>query len=134
MLPTFTGTNSQFLDDKNRLAIPARFRDRFDTIVYLAAGDEGCIAAYTPRAYEEAGAVVMAEPANTPAGRDARRDFFGRTAELRTDGQGRVVIPPFLLEHAGLVKDVLVVGAGEWFEFWDTNRHAERQAARQQGG
>ena len=138
MLPTFTGTSSQLLDEKNRLAIPARFRDRFDTIVYLTAGDDGCIAAYTPAGYEQAGVSVMEESATTVAGRDARRDFFGRTAELRTDGQGRVVVPQFLLEHAGLGKDVLVVGLGEWFEFWDAKRHAawkaSRQTAKQAGG
>lgn len=118
------------MDDKNRLAIPARFRDQFDATAYLTVGEEGCIAVFTREAYDAQGATVMAKSADTREGREARRDFFATTAELKTDSQGRLTLPAFLVKHAGLTGDAIAAGNGEYFEFWDAGRWAAREAAK----
>ena len=127
----FTGNSPQQMDDKNRLAIPARFRDQFDATAYLTVGEDGCLAVYTRSAYDARGAAVMEKPADTREGREERRAFFANTAEVKTDAQGRLTLPAFLVKHAGLNKDVIAAGTGEYFEFWDAARWEAREAARE---
>lgn len=115
----FTGKYEQLLDDKNRIAIPAKWRDQFDAPAYLTSGDEKCIAVYTKGAFEAASAEVLAMPASTKEGRDGRRKFFGDARDVAKDSQNRLLVPQPLLDHAGLEKEILVIGTGEWFEVWD---------------
>ena len=57
-------------------------------------------------------------------GRSVQRYFFSGAAEVEPDKQGRILIPPNLREHAGLEKDVTVIGAAVRAEIWDTARWA----------
>ncbi|MGH2633296.1 MAG: division/cell wall cluster transcriptional repressor MraZ [Tepidiformaceae bacterium] len=122
----FLGRYTQQLDDKKRLAIPARYRDQFDSPAFLTASPDGCIAVYTKDGYEKAAEEVLAESGKTRPGRDSRRDFFTDTRDIKPDPQGRLTLPAFLLDHAGLSKEVVVAGVGEWFEYWDAARWAAR--------
>ena len=47
------------------------------------------------------------------------RHFFSGAAEAEPDKQGRVMIPPALLRHAGLDREVVVAGMRDHFEIWD---------------
>jgi len=125
----FLGQFEHQMDEKNRIAIPARFRDRFEAPALLTASPDGCIAVYTREGYESAYAEILALPTQASAGRTARRRFFGQTHEVKKDAQGRLVIPAALIAHAGLKKDVVAVGAGEWFEYWDKDAWAVQDAA-----
>ena len=115
----FTGKYDLLLDDKNRLAIPSKWRDQFDAPAYLTSGEEACIAVYTKGAFEQAAAEVQALPKSSEAGRIGRRKFFGDARDVMKDGSGRLLIPQSLIDHANLKRDITVVGAGEWFEIWD---------------
>ncbi len=122
------GTSDHVLDDKKRIAIPSRWRDQFDAPAYLTSGKEKCIAVYTKSDFEKASEAVLAMPADTKAGRDARRRFFGDTRDVAKDAQGRLLVPQFLIEYAGLAQDVTLVGTGEWFEIWDKPTYAQYNA------
>jgi MraZ protein len=126
----FFGKIPQILDDKKRIAIPAKWRDQFDAPAFLTAGPEGCIAIYTKADFEAASAEVLAVSASTKAGRDGRRTFFGNTADVAKDTAGRLLVPQQLIDHAKLTRDIVVVGAGEWFEVWDKAIWDEYDAAR----
>jgi len=115
----FLGRFDHQLDDKKRVAIPARYRDQFDKPAYLTASPDGCIAVYPKAAFDSAAAEVLEVSAKTPEGRGGRRQFFGLAADVPKDSQGRLLVPAPLLEHAQLKKDVVVIGAGEYFELWD---------------
>ncbi|MFN0146484.1 MAG: division/cell wall cluster transcriptional repressor MraZ [Dehalococcoidia bacterium] len=115
----FLGTFEARLDEKNRMPIPAKYRDQFDAPAYLTSGEEPCIAVYTRDSFEARAAAVKANSADDEQGRDALRKFFGDAHDVARDAQGRLLIPQRLLLHAGLTKDVTVVGSGDWFEIWD---------------
>ena len=125
----FLGTFEARLDEKNRMPIPARFRDQFDAPAYLTSGEEPCIAVYTKISFEARAAEVQSTPASDPAGRNARRKFFGDAHDVPRDAAGRLLIPQRLITHARLIKEVAVVGTGDWFEIWD----AAEWRARQEG-
>lgn len=125
---SFYGKTPQMLDDKKRVAIPARWRDQFDAPAFLTASPDGCIAIYTKLDFEAASKEVLAVPASSKDGRDRRRRFFANTHDVAKDSAGRLLIPQPLIEHARLTRDVVVVGSGEWFEVWDKSAWDEYNA------
>ena len=54
--------------------------------------------------------------------RTLQRYFFAGAADVEVDKQGRIVIPAKLREHAGLEKDIMIIGASSRAEIWDKER------------
>ena len=108
------------IDDKNRLTLPARFREAFAGGVVVTRGLEGCLSAY-PREQWERMVGSWLDPLN-PFSKEARqmhRYYYAGASEDTPDKQGRVTIPAALLQHAGLGKEVVVAGVGDRAEIWD---------------
>ncbi len=126
----FLGRFEAKLDDKNRMAIPAKYREQFDAPAYLTSGDEPCIVVYTKAAFDEEMARVKALSTTTTEGPRLRRKFFSDAHDIAKDTQGRLLIPAPLLAQAGLNKadrDIVIVGNGDWFEVWEPQRWREYQ-------
>ncbi len=115
----FRGNFEYQLDDRNRMALPPRFREDFAKGAVLTPGLEHCIEVYTLEGYESASEVVNRIPAHTEQGRRLRRAFFGSSFDVQRDPQGRLLIPPKLIQFAGITKDVVVVGADKHLEIWE---------------
>ena len=116
----FRGTFDYTLDAKNRLTVPARFRADLAGGVVLAKGLERCVAVWTPGAYDAYTAAALQDfhPLSKEA-QKLRRFFAANSLDTELDAAGRVMLPAFLLEHAGLRKDVVVTGSGDFLEVWD---------------
>jgi|SRR5215471_1474982 len=117
------------LDDKNRLAIPARFRQAFADGIVVTRGLDGCLYAYTRADWQELveGRLARVDTLSRE-GRLIMRHFFSGAAEAELDRQGRVAIPAALLASAGLQKDVTVAGVYDHLEIWSReawHRHLE---------
>ena len=116
----FLGTHEHTIDDKNRLTLPARFRDSFAEGVVLTRGIDRCLDAYRREDW-----LRLVDDRLTPLDplsketRRLRRHHFSGAAEAELDKQGRVMIPAPLLEHAALGREVVVAGTGEYLEIWD---------------
>jgi len=116
---------SQFeltLDAKNRLTIPARFRDPFRAgLVLVRSFDVPAVGIEPLGDYREFVQQSLAgrHPLD-PATRNIERSLNSMATPAELDGQGRVTIGPSLLEHARIAgKDVVLVGSGRRFELWD---------------
>ena len=121
----FRGTFDHTLDAKNRLTVPARFRSELSGGVVLAKGLERCVALWTPKGYDEYTQSSLAgfHPLS-PEAQKLKRFFAANSLDTELDAAGRVMVPGFLLEHAGLGKDVVVTGAGDALEIWDRSTWA----------
>lgn len=115
----FLGTVEYQMDDRNRVSLPPRYRDQFDAPAVMTTSKDRCIAVYTQEGFEKEGAAVRERARQSPKGTKAMRFFFGNAYWVGKDGQGRLLIPQNLINHAGLQKDVVVLGVGDWFEIWD---------------
>ncbi len=127
----FLGTHTPRLDDKGRLALPARFRPELAGGLVLTKGQERCLFAFsldefqriteamraTSTAPSTAGPSVSGPSAR--AARDNSRVFFASASQETLDGQGRVTIPAPLRSYAGLTKECAVIGANTRVEIWD---------------
>jgi len=117
---SFRGTFDYTLDAKNRLTVPARFRAVLSEGVVMAKSTEPCVQLWVPGDYDEYTSKTLAglNPAS-PDARKLRRFFAANSHDTEMDSAGRVMFPPFLLDHADLKKDVVVTGASDCLEVWD---------------
>jgi MraZ protein len=126
----FRGTFEHALDAKHRLTIPSKFREALAKGVVLAASPETnragprSLAIWTADSYDEYTQAALAglNPLS-PDARDLKRFFFNFSHDTELDSAHRVMIPPQLLEYAGLGKEVVVVGSGECLEVFDRGRY-----------
>src|SRR6266850_1691536 len=97
------GEHEHTLDDKNRLTLPAKFRQDFAEGIVVTRGMDGCLFAYTRGDWSSLVERRLAtlDPLSKE-GRRMQRFFFSGAAETELDKQGRVGLPSALLEHATL--------------------------------
>ena len=116
----FRGTFDYSLDAKNRLTVPARFRAALAEGVVLAKGLERCLTLWTPSGFDEYTQAALAgfHPLS-PEAQKLDRFFNANSLDTELDSAGRVGLPPRLLEHAGLSKEVVVTGVRRALEIWD---------------
>ena len=115
-----TGEYQHNMDPKGRVTVPSKFREDLGDKFYVCKGLDGCLfvlsCAQWDKLVEKVSAIPLAQ------GRGIQRYFFSGAAEVGPDKQGRILIPPKLRQHAGLEKDVTVIGAAVRAEIWDTAR------------
>jgi transcriptional regulator MraZ len=126
----FRGTFEHALDAKHRLTVPSKFRAALAGGVVLAASPETnaqaprSIAIWKPDAYESYTSAVLTDlNPLSPKYRDLERFFFNFSHDTELDSANRVMIPPKLMEYAGLGKEVIVTGSGKCLEVFDRGRY-----------
>ena len=114
------GTHEHTIDDKNRLTLPAKFRESFADGPVVSKGLDQCLQAYRREDWDRLVESRLAPP--DPFSQEARRIqrfHFAGAAEAELDKQGRLMIPAALLEHAQLSREVVVAGMRDHVEIWD---------------
>jgi MraZ protein len=119
----FRGSYRHSIDHKGRISIPARFRrllssDAGDTFI-IARGLEACVALYPIDEWSRMEERLRSRSFHDPVNRRFLRQMSLDLGEETLDAQGRLAIPPRLLEHAGLKRDAMVNGVMDHIEIWD---------------
>jgi MraZ protein len=114
------GAYEHTIDDKNRLTLPAKFRQAFADGVVVTRGLDGCLFAFRRADWDRLveSRLATLDPLSEE-GRRLNRFFFSGAAEAELDKQGRVMVPAPLIEHASLGRDVVVAGVNDRLEIWD---------------
>ena len=114
------GEHEHTIDEKNRLTLPAKFRQAMAGGIVLTRGLDACVEAYPA---EDWHALVESSLAGlNPLSHETRvieRFYYTGAVEAQPDKQGRVMLPPALIEHGGLGREVVVVGMRDRLEIWD---------------
>lgn len=118
----FLGEFEHSIDDKGRVAIPARFREELGEGFVLTKGFEQCLQAFPKPLWEELALKIDRLPLGSPQARNMRRLIFAPAAEVEVDRQGRILVPQSLREYAGLTEEVLITGMNTYFELWSGQR------------
>ena len=114
------GAYDHTIDDKNRLTLPAKFREAFQDGVVVTRGLDGCLFAYRRTDWDRlVESRLSSMDTLSPEGRRLQRFFFSGASESDLDKQGRVMLPAQLLEHAKLGREVVVAGVNDRLEIWD---------------
>jgi transcriptional regulator MraZ len=124
----FRGHFEYSLDAKNRLNIPAKFRASFSDGLVLARWLDPCLAIFTPDGFERFNESFIGDMHPlSPERRRLTRFFSGGSFDAELDSAGRVTLNSQLLEHAGITREVVVVGSTDHLEVWDRKRFADDQ-------
>ncbi len=115
----FLGTHTPRLDDKGRLALPAKFRSEFEGGLVITKGQERCLFVFPMAEFSRITELLRSAPVTQRSVRDYSRVFFASASHEVPDGQGRITVPSQLREYAGLSKDCVVIGANSRVEVWD---------------
>ena len=109
------------LDARNRVTVPSSWRVAGDDSNYYLAWPhpEGCIVVYPPHMQEELLEKAKAIRQSDTRGQEMLRKLFGRGFKFGCDKQGRILLPDTLKKHAGIEKEVSLIGLGHFFQIWD---------------
>ena len=126
----FFGTFEHSLDERGRIAIPARYRSAFVDGGILRRGPEGCAELYTQASFdEEVQRRLGSENGNRrTSGRRVRRAFLPDAFGVELDRQGRILAPAPIRDEANLVGKILIIGCGDYLELWHPERWAQERA------
>ena len=124
-MPSFRGSFEHTLDDRGRVAIPAKYRSEFpNNLAVITPAAEGCLRVFPEAAFQQMSEEFASTPATSIEGRRLRRLFDSRAFDAELDRQGRILIPAPLRQSAGLDGAVVVAGNRECLEIWNPERLA----------
>ncbi len=115
----FLGEYQHSVDEKGRIVMPSKFRERLESGAVVTKGQERCLFVFPADRWVDEVAKVNRLPRTNRTNRNYARSFFGGASDLQMDKQGRLPIPAALRTYAGLEKDVVVVGVSDRLEIWD---------------
>jgi MraZ protein len=131
----YYGEAQTVLDDKGRITLPVRFRQTMDVLKhsdwYMARGFDHSIFLFPHQEWTKIREQVSKFASMDPRALDFRRMLFGSVAEVAPDRQGRMPVPQNLRDHAGLQKDVVVIGVEDHLEIWSKERWQAYQAGQE---
>jgi MraZ protein len=115
----FLGTHTPRLDDKGRLALPAKFRPELEAGLVICKGQDRCLFVFPTVEFDRFTQALRDAPVTDRRVRDYGRVLFASASNEVPDGQGRITVPPQLRQYANLTKDCVVIGANSRIEVWD---------------
>lgn len=114
----FMGEYKHNIDDKGRIIMPAKFREKLGTACVITRGLDQCLFVYSGQEWELLERKLNNLPLMKSDARAFTRFFFSGAAECEWDKQGRANLPANLREYAQLDKECVVIGAGSRVEIW----------------
>ena len=125
----FIGEYKHALDDKNRLAVPTKFRSSLKEGIVVTKGLDECLFVYPKAEWITWASKVSTLPISQSKSRAFSRMMLGGAMEALLDGQGRISIPDYLKEYAHLKKNVIIAGLYGRLEIWDSELWQQYKAA-----
>ncbi len=113
------------IDAKNRLFIPAKFREELGDTFYITRKLEKALIIYSAEGWQELKERLQSKPDSVVI--KIKQFIFPKTVDATPDANGRVVLSPFLINYADLGKNVVVAGIGDHVEIWAEDKWAEKE-------
>jgi len=107
------------IDEKKRMAIPARFRKEVGKTAVVTRGLDKCLFVYPLKEWEKVAEKLGTLPMGLADNRSFSRLFLSGAMEVTLDSLGRILIPDNLKKFAGLKNKVVITGVHKKLEIWD---------------
>lgn len=123
----FRGSHNVSLDTKGRLAIPGKVREQLEamgtsTVVITLDHQEPCLKVYPPSVWQRIEDRIKSVKGDNRRARMIVRLLLGNSTECEWDGSGRVLLPAYARQIAGLSKECVLMGLSDYLEIWDKAR------------
>jgi MraZ protein len=113
------GEYTHTLDDKKRLSLPAKFRKELGKQVVITRGLDNCLFVYSPEAWQRISQKLADLPIGQADTRGITRFMLSGAVDSDVDSAGRILIPDYLKEFAGLESKVVLAGINDRVEIWN---------------
>jgi len=114
----FLGAYEYKIDEKGRIPLPPKFREQLREGLILSQGLEKYIAAYPIPEWNKIAEKLATLPPTRSKARRMNRFTFATAFDIEIDGQGRIMLPSRLREHAEIKESVIVAGVNNYLEVW----------------
>ncbi|NQT90135.1 MAG: division/cell wall cluster transcriptional repressor MraZ [Candidatus Omnitrophica bacterium] len=125
----FYGEFEHSLDRKGRLIIPSKFRDvlkeAYVEKLYVTRGLDKCLFLFSEEEWRTQESAFKSKSFTKSINRKFNRLFFSGAQEATPDKQGRILLPSYLKEHAGIKKDIMLIGVSNRIEIWSKEKWQE---------
>ena len=115
----FIGEYSHNLDEKGRLAIPAKFRSILKKGAVVTKGLDNCLFLYSQEQWNKLAQKFAALPISQPKARAFARHILAGAMDVDFDNQGRITLPEYLRRFSTLKKKIIIAGLYSHLEIWD---------------
>ncbi len=118
----FIGEYQHSIDTKKRLAVPSKFRNELKNKIVVTRGLDKCLFLYPMKVWEELAEKLGQMPVGESTTRSFIRLMLAGAVDIAIDKQGRILVPDYLKNYAGLNKNIIVAGLYNRLEIWDEKR------------
>jgi len=131
----FYGEYEHSLDKKGRLILPSKLREaakaNYAEKFFITRGLDSCLFMFAEDEWKTQETKFKSLPFTKKEARQFNRLYFSGTVEVIPDKQGRILVPKYLKDYAGIKSDVVLVGVSnrveiwskdKWHDFYKTNR------------
>jgi len=125
----FYGEYEHAIDKKGRLIIPSKYRESFKEYdiekLYITRGLDKCLFMFTENEWKSQESKFKSIPFIKSEARKFNRLYFSGAAQIECDKQGRILIPKYLKDYAGIKRDVMIIGISNRIEIWSRDAWQE---------
>ena len=122
MVPMFIGEYNHTIDEKGRVAIPVKFRGDLARGAVVTRGLDASLFLFPKEEWDKLAEKLASLPLGQSNSRAFARLMLAGAMDVEVDKQGRMIVPEFLRQYAGITKSVVVAGLYNRLELWDTER------------
>ncbi len=115
----FIGEYSHNLDDKGRVAVPAKFRALLKGGAVVTRGLDNCLFLYTKKEWQVLASKLAKLPISKANTRAFARLMLAGAMAVDFDNQGRIMLPEYLRKFAAIKRKVIIAGLYDRLEIWD---------------
>ncbi|MBR4335038.1 MAG: division/cell wall cluster transcriptional repressor MraZ [Clostridia bacterium] len=126
---TFVGEYEHTLDAKNRVFMPARFREQLGESFFVTRKmNKNCLAVYTTEKMDQIADLINGFPDSEVS--EIKEFLFSKSVQASPDSNGRIVLPQQILDYASIERDVVIIGAGDHIQIWSASLWHEAEKVR----
>lgn len=127
----FIGEYIYLIDQKKRLAIPAKFRRTLGKKAVVTRGIDSCLVVYPSEEWAKLAKKLQDLPASQVDARGFARIMLSGAVDVMLDKLGRILLPDYLKQYAGLEKEVAILGLSNRIELWDSIKWAQYKQTKE---
>ena len=118
----FYGEHEHTIDKKGRIIIPSKFRESLKEYdiekLYITRGLDKCLFLFTENEWKTQESKFKSMPFTKSEARRFNRLYFSGAIQIDFDRQGRILVPKYLKDFAGIKRDIIIIGVSNRIEIW----------------
>jgi MraZ protein len=119
------GEYKHTLDSKKRLSMPSKWRKELGKTLIVTRGLDNCLFVYPQKQWRMITEKIGQLPLGQADTRGFNRFFLSGAVEVEVDSVGRILVPDFLKDFAGLSTKIVLAGIYDRVEIWAENKWEE---------